>query len=476
MTSTETQDRLKGYKDALEAKRAFVKEGLTKGVKIDGNNVEIKSEDFAELKGAMKDIEEIKSLYAMETLPEDVKSFVHEAQGTNSPLTTSASMAAAAAAFGGAQGLRAEGKTLGEMFTQSDDFQEFRKSGRFTMPQAWEMEAKDMVSLGQGYATKDVFSGALQDGINPRGFGSIQFDPAVPRSQRATRVRSLFPVAGTSANLIDYFRILGFSEGADGRGNAQTVAERTHADGSRIPEGDGFRLGANTVGDVFGVKPKSNLRFDSKQAPVRTIAHWEAAHRNVLQDEPQLQATINNELLYGLALTEDDQILNGDGEGDNLLGILNTEGIQTYSQGQHASDRKSDALRRAATLCVIANYPGTGFVLHPFDWEDIELQKATGDGQYMLVTNVAVGATTTVWRQPVVETPAMPQRTFLTGAFGIGAQLYDRQVASIRIAEQHSDFFVRNAIAILAEERLALAVKRPESFVKGTFTAPAAGE
>lgn len=461
---------IKELETALMQKKDFVKTGVAEGVKIDGSNVEIKSEDYAALQGAMKDIAEIKSLIEMANLPDEVKGFFESQGGTTQQ--QSASMAAAAAAFGGSAGAM-QAKTLGEMFTASEDFQEFRKSGGFTMRNPWEIEIKDMAAMGTyGLQTKDVFSGGLQDGINPRGFGSIQFDPVVPRAQRASRVRSLFPVAGTSANLIDYFRILGFAEGADGRGNAKTVSERTRADGSMIPEGDNFRLGANQAGDVFGVKPKSNLRFDSKQAPVRTIAHWEAAHRNVLADEPQLQATINNELLYGLALTEDDQILNGDGEGENLLGVLNTEGIQTYLQSSNPGDRKSDALRRAATLCVIANYPGTGFVLHPFDWEDIELQKADGDGQYMLVTNVAVGATTTVWRQPVVETPAMPERTFLTGAFGIGAQLYDRQVASIRIAEQHSDFFVRNAIAILAEERLALAVKRPESFVKGSFTAP----
>ena len=61
------------------------------------------------------------------------------------------------------------------------------------------------------------------------------------------------------------------------------------------------------------------------------------------------------------------------------------------------------------------------------------------------------------------------------GAFGTGAQLYDRQQANIRVSEQHSDFFVRNAVVILAEQRLALAVKRPEAFVKDTFnSAPAA--
>ena len=123
---------------------------------------------------------------------------------------------------------------------------------------------------------------------------------------------------------------------------------------------------------------------------------------------------------------------------------------------------------------MLAYYEPAGYVIHPYDWEDVELQKGTGDGQYMLVTNVAVGASAQVWRQPVVETPAIAEGTFLTGSFGLGAQIYDRQQANIRVAEQHSDFFVRNAVAILAEERLALAVKRPESFVKGTFAAEAA--
>ena len=70
---------------------------------------------------------------------------------------------------------------------------------------------------------------------------------------------------------------------------------------------------------------------------------------------------------------------------------------------------------------------------------------------------------------PVVQTPAMAQGTALVGAFGLGSQLYDREASNIRIAEQHADFFIRNAVVILAEERLALATKRPESFVVVTF-------
>ena len=182
--------------------------------------------------------------------------------------------------------------------------------------------------------------------------------------------------------------------------------------------------------------------------------------------------TINNELLYGLRLAEDHQILNGTGTSEDLLGILNTPGIQTYGKTANsgpASDGKQDTIRRAATRCILAYFDPTGVVTHPYDWEDIELTKSDDDGHYMVTTNVTVGAESRLWRMTVVDSPAIAQGTALVGAFGLGAQLYDRMQANIRIAEQHADLFVRNAVAVLAEERLALAVKRPESFVKVTY-------
>jgi HK97 family phage major capsid protein len=88
-----------------------------------------------------------------------------------------------------------------------------------------------------------------------------------------------------------------------------------------------------------------------------------------------------------------------------------------------------------------------------------------------MAVSMQVGSEARIWRMPVVDTPAIDEGTALVGAFGTGAQIYDREQASIRISEQHADFFVRNAIVILAEQRLALAVKRPESFVKIDFDA-----
>ena len=205
---------------------------------------------------------------------------------------------------------------------------------------------------------------------------------------------------------------------------------------------------------------QSSLTVAGSQAPVRTIGHYEVAHRNTLDDEAALRGIIDNELLYGLRLTEDDQILNGDGTGTNLTGITQTSGINTQALG---SDTRTDAVRKGITKVLLAYYEPTGIIVHPNDWETIELQK-DGNNNYMMAASIAVGAEARMWRMPVVESSAITEGTALVGAFGLGATLYDRMEGAVRISEQHSDYFVRNAVAILAEERIALAVKRPESF------------
>lgn len=423
------KSRVAELKSALTKRLDAIEEGMNLGVKVDGNNVEVSTDTADKIRSLMSEAGEIKGLLAAEMFGAETKAWMDEPVGSSVALDSPVKMAR---------------KSLGEMFTDSQEFKALIASGGSTMAAPFEVEVNDLPRTGQ----KDVWAGN-GSATYTRNMGTIQFDAPVPRAFRRQRVRDLFPVVTTSANLIDFFKVTGYAAGGEG-GNAASVAD--------------YDTGTST----FGLKPKSNLQFQSQQAPVRTIAHWEAAHRNVLDDVPALQGVINNELLYGLQLEEDRQILSGSGSNEELLGVLNTSGIQTYTMAS-SGEQKADALRRAATKVMLAYYEPTGYVIHPYDWEDVELQKGTGDGQYMLVTNVAIGAQAQVWRQPVVETPAIPEGTFLTGAFGLGAQLYDRQQANVRIAEQHADFFVRNAVAILAEERLALAVKRPESFVKGTF-------
>ena len=428
--------RLRELQGALREKMADNKT-IADSFRVDNGTVVVSAEQKSAFDKNMGDIREIKSLI------EGLESM----KGVSEWGSQQSSDSVAAAAAAGASAQQSERRmSVGDAFINSAEFKSLQggKNGA-NMPSPFQMNA----SL-TGYNVKDVYS-ALPSGT-PGSFGTIQRDAIVTPPMRTKRVRDLFPVRTTSAAVIEYFQHLGFTSTGGGTNSASSVAER--------------------VGNNFGPKPQSSFVFVGQQAPVRTLAHWEAAHRNVLADEPQLRSIIDNELMYGLRLQEDDQILNGDGIGENLTGVLQTSGIQTYdwSDGvtDPVADTMADAIRRAATLSFLAYYEPTGVVLNPLDWEKIETTK-DNNGQYLVAVSVALGGEPRVWRIPVVESPAIEEGTALVGAFGTGAQLYDREQASIRISEQHSDFFVRNAVVILAEQRLALAVKRPESFVKVNF-------
>jgi HK97 family phage major capsid protein len=423
--------RLSELQSALRAKMADNK-AIADSFKIEDGTVIVSQQQKSAFDKNMSDIKELKGLIdgleALNTV---------EQWGSQAPVE---SIATAAAAGYTVKGLE-RGKSIGDMFIESAEFKSLQ-NGRAGANMSSPFEVK--ASLTSGIQVKDIYT-QMPSGF-PTQFGERQRDPIVIPPMRTTRVRDLFPVRTTTAAIIEYFRMTGFTRNA-----------------AAVPERDG---------NDFGAKPQSTMTFEGVSTSTRTLAHWEAAHRNVLADEPQLRAIIDNELMYGLRLQEDAQILNGDGTGENLHGILQTSGIQNYSWSSGAvtpvPDNMADAIRRAATLSYLAYYEPSGVVLHPNDWEKIELSK-DNFGQYLVAISVALGGEPKVWRLPVVETPAMTEGVGLVGSFGQGAQLYDREQASIRISEQHADFFIRNAIVILAEQRLALAVKRPESFVKVNF-------
>lgn len=433
------ESRLRELQSALNVKVAANKE-LADSFKYEDGIMHVNAEQKAAFDANMRDIKEIKGLIDGLKSLEEIDAWGREPEGDS----------AAAAAYAGAQFQAPSAKTLGEMFIDSPEFKSLN-GGRngANMPAPFTLQKGDVSSMWMN--RKDVYT-ALPSGT-PGSFGRVDRDPMVIPPMRTRRVRDLFPSRTTTAAVIEYFKLTGFTNAA------AAVAER------RTPDADPI---------AFGLKPQSGMAFTGAQAPIRTLAHWEAAHRNVLADEPQLRSIIDNELLYGLRLQEDFQILQGDGNGENLTGLLNTNGIQNYSWSSGAvspvPDTKADALRRAATLSFLAYYEPTGIVMHPNDWEDIELTK-DANGQYLVAVSVALGGEPRLWRLPVVDTPAIPEGTALVGAFGTAAQIYDREQATVRISEQHADFFVRNAIVILVEERLGLACKRPESLVKVSFDA-----
>jgi HK97 family phage major capsid protein len=302
---------------------------------------------------------------------------------------------------------------------------------------AW-IEAGGMKSTQSGFvcpiARKALLSISTTNtttvGVNP----DMQAGIVAPPNRRMT-VRDLLMPGRTTSNMIQYVKETGYTN------NAATVSE----------------------GDL---KPESALVFALTQSAVVTIAHWLKASKQILDDFAQLQSYIDGRLRYGLAYAEETQLLKGSGVGNNLNGIYTQATNYVAPFAPSGSPTKIDHLRLMLLQAELAEYPATGIVLHPADWAAIELTKDS-QRQY-LFANPQSMASPTLWGRPVVATQAMTIDTALVGAFSLGAQIFDREDANVIIATENSDDFVRNLITARAELRLALAVYRPEAFIKNT--------
>lgn len=118
---------------------------------------------------------------------------------------------------------------------------------------------------------------------------------------------------------------------------------------------------------------------------------------------------------------------------------------------------------------ALAEYPASGHVLHPTDWAKIELVKDSAGGY--IIGNPQGQIAPTLWGLPVVATQAQAAGVFTTGSWKMAAQLFDRLSALVMVSTEDSDNFRKNMVTILAEERLALTVYRPEAFVTGPVAA-----
>jgi HK97 family phage major capsid protein len=223
--------------------------------------------------------------------------------------------------------------------------------------------------------------------------------------------------------------------------------------------------------DENTLKPESGLTFELDTTPIRTIPHWVAASRQILDDSQQLADLIDQELRYGVQLEEEAQVLFGDGTGQNLTGLV--AGATAFAAPAGVADvpflSKIDIIGQAITQATLADFEPNGVVIHPADWMSIRLTKDQ-DGKY-IYGDPSVAVEPRIFGLPVVPTSAMDVDDFLVGDFKRAATLYDRQEVQVLVSTEHADFFTKNMVAILAEERIGLAIKQPTALVTGAFGA-----
>jgi HK97 family phage major capsid protein len=203
--------------------------------------------------------------------------------------------------------------------------------------------------------------------------------------------------------------------------------------------------------------------------PIRTIAHWILASRQVLDDAPQLQGIIDNELLYQLGYVEDAQLLLGAGTGTDISGIYTNATAFAAGSLTVASPQRIDVIGAAILQNSLADLPADGIVMHPADWTAITMTK-NANGDY-IVGNPQDVIQPRLFGLPVIPTQGMTAGNFLVGNFKGSATLYDRMSARVEVSTEDATNFRHNLVTVLAEERVGLAVKRATGFTKGTFAA-----
>ncbi|WP_449506191.1 phage major capsid protein [Enterobacter hormaechei] len=257
----------------------------------------------------------------------------------------------------------------------------------------------------------------------------------MPGLRRLT-IRDLLAQGRISSNALEYVREEVFTN------NADVVAEKA-------------------------LKPESDITFSKQTANVKTIAHWVQASRQVMDDAPMLQSYVNNRLMYGLALKEEGQLLNGDGTGDNLEGLNKV--ATAYDTSLNATgDTRADIIAHAIYQVTESEFSASGIVLNPRDWHNIALLK-DNEGRYIFGGPQAF-TSNIMWGLPVVPTKAQAVGTFTVGGFDMASQVWDRMDATVEVSREDRDNFVKNMLTILCEERLALAHYRPTAIIKGSFS------
>jgi len=316
-------------------------------------------------------------------------------------------------------------RTLGERFVASDEFKAFASSNK----------SRDQVGMVLETKAITPISTAVGSG---QSLYVPEYDPGVTSiPMRSMTVRALLNAKSTAGNTIFYA--------------VQTVR---NLNATPVAEGQ--------------LKPQSDLQYAQRTVPVETIAHFVQASRQILDDAGQVRALIDTELAYGVDFVEEMQILYGDGTGNNLFGII-PQAAAFAAPYTVPGQTDIDVLNQAIAQSELALLPATGVIMNPLDWRKI-LGTKDGQGRY-LVGDPAGMQPRNIWNLSVATTLAMNPGSFLVGAFGIGAQIYDRMLMEILASTEDRDNFIRNLVTIRGEKRVALAVKRPQAFIFGTLPA-----
>lgn len=411
MTLTEQQAKAKADAEALIAKSR--------------SGVELSEEEQTELKGL---VEKAKRLGDQIRKADDAEELL---KSLGTPITAAER----------AEAREAVAKSLGEHFVKSAGESLQRIKGR----QRMQADAPEYSLKAAG----DVATTENSIGAQHLGLPDIDKNIVKQVVQRPT-VATWLGAGAIAGTAITYFIEKVWDDTANGA--FKTVGENAKKPGLTPPD------------------------YEEVTETLKKIAGWVKLSMEMAEDYDFLVSEINNRLLFQLLLAEEDQLLNGDGTGTNIKGLLNREGVQVATSASKAEN--FDSLYRALqSVFTKTGLRPDGIIINPADYQEFRLAK-DANGQYFAggpfqgpYGNGEVMGEPNLWGVPTIQTTAIPKGTVLLGAGKAAATVYRKGGIRVEASNVDGEDFTHNRFTILAEERLTLAVRRPDAFVKLTLGA-----
>lgn len=340
-----------------------------------------------------------------------------------------------------------EFRTAGMLLTESDAYQSLVHEGRAgTHSEAIEFDGSFFLD-GQANQYAEVRTLITSGSTAVVGNAGILLPVGQPTDmpirirQRRFFVRDLMTVLPTTLPAVPYIR--------------EFNALALEGSASAVAEGS--------------AKPEVDMQWEADTALIKKIAAWVPLTTEIIDDAPLLRGYVDTRLGYMLAIREEDQLLNGGGTGANLKGLLSFTGVQTRTAGADVPITLALAM---GDVEANADAEADGIAMNTVKyWTSVATRYSTqfdggwGDRglPYADPTNL------NFWGMNTVRTRALATNKAIVGAWKMGATLLDRMRNTIFVGNQHANFLIENKVAVVAEERVGLAVHRPDFFVNVTL-------
>ena len=186
-----------------------------------------------------------------------------------------------------------------------------------------------------------------------------------------------------------------------------------------------------------------------------------------IEDAPFLASAINGRLLNYLRLREEDYLLT------KLKAASITADTTSWANSAGPQAIADLIFEKIQKVQADSGFAADAIIMNPKTWATLRLGKYSSTNEYIGGGYFADGQGKQLWGVPVYTSSfvAAPVSGSATGEIFVGAfrscgSVVSKGGVAVEATNTDQDDFIKNRMTIRAEERLALAVRRPAGFVK----------